>query len=112
LVTIFAEEQLLIFSAKNGEEGLVSALENHPDIILLDIVMPVMDGMTMLRHIRTNGGAWGKDVKVVVYTNLSYNEMRDQAKHVGVADFLIKANVPLSEITKRVREELALAPAR
>jgi len=60
----------------------------------------------MLRNIRENGDAWGENVNVIVYTNLSYNEKREEARKVGVANFLIKANVPLADLVHKVEKIL------
>src|SRR5438128_722620 len=78
LVATSKAEGFETISAINGAEGLELGLEHQPDLIILDIVMPVMDGMTMLRRIREDAGDWGKSVKALVYTNLSYNEMRGE----------------------------------
>ncbi len=53
----FTREGFSILTAKNGEEGLAIALREHPDLILLDIIMPVMDGITMLVKLRED--SWG-----------------------------------------------------
>jgi len=55
--------------AKNGQEGLAMALREHPDLILLDLLMPKMDGMKMLKTIRED--EWGKSVPVIILTNLN-----------------------------------------
>src|SRR5258708_6807474 len=57
------------FQAKDGQEGLELSLTHHPDIILLDILMPKMDGMTMLTKLRED--SWGKTVPVIILTNVS-----------------------------------------
>src|SRR5689334_6315852 len=65
----FTREKFSTFGASDGEEGLEVAKRIQPDIILLDIVMPKMDGMTMLKLLREE--PWGKDVPVILLTNLS-----------------------------------------
>ncbi len=57
-----------VIVAKNGKEGLEYAIKEHPNLMLLDIKMPVMDGMTMLGKLRKD--AWGKTAKVILLTNL------------------------------------------
>jgi len=57
-----------VFEAADGEEGLAVAMKEHPDLILLDLVMPKMDGISMLKKLRESD--WGKSVKVLVLTNL------------------------------------------
>ena len=69
LIDEFKREGFKTLSAKNGVEGLDTALEKHPDIILLDILMPEMDGLTMLTKLRDD--KWGKDVPVILLTNYS-----------------------------------------
>src|SRR3989344_8460028 len=65
----FEREHFEVLKAKNGEEGLSIALRERPDIILLDIMLPVMDGITMLHKLRED--EWGKKAHVVVLTNVS-----------------------------------------
>jgi DNA-binding response OmpR family regulator len=60
-------------SAFNGEEGLEVALHEHPDLIMLDIIMPVMDGITMLKKLR-EANEWGKTVPVIFLTNLGADD--------------------------------------
>ena len=90
--------------AKNGEEGLDVALREHPELILLDIVMPVMDGMTMLKQLREN--AWGKNVKIIILTNLSdIEKIADSVKN-EVYDYLVKIDWKLEDVVTKVRERL------
>lgn len=95
----FLREGFHVLEARDGEEGLEVALREHPDLILLDIVMPKMDGMTMLGKIRAD--AWGKNVKVIVLTNLS---------DVGIAydtyDYLVKSDWKIDDVVARVRQRL------
>ena len=90
--------------AKNGEEGLDVALREHPELILLDIVMPVMDGMTMLKQLREN--AWGKNVKIIILTNLSdIEKIADSVKN-EVYDYLVKTDWKLEDVVTKIRERL------
>ena len=87
LVDTFTREKFSVLQATNGEEGLTVALRDHPNLILLDIIIPVMDGMTMLRKLRED--AWGKDVPVILLTNLNDAEKAADALEHGVYDFLV-----------------------
>lgn len=58
--------------ARNGVEGLELALKERPDLIILDLVMPTMDGFKMLEELRRDG--WGATAKVIILTNLSHQE--------------------------------------
>lgn len=100
----FEGEGFTVFNATNGKEGLEVAEQNQPDIILLDIIMPRMDGMTMLKQLREK--PWGKDIPVVILTNLGDSEKVAEAAERGVYDFLVKTNWSLDEIVAKVKERL------
>ncbi|MBZ9578556.1 response regulator [Patescibacteria group bacterium] len=104
LVDTFTSEGFHVLKAKNGEEGLKLALKEHPDLILLDIIMPKMDGMTMLKKLRKD--EWGKNVRVVILTNLSAAEKTAEALESRVYDYFIKTNWTLEKLVKRVKERL------
>jgi DNA-binding response OmpR family regulator len=92
--------------AENGREGLALALGEHPDLILLDIVMPVMDGMTLLRRLQDD--EWGKSAKVVLLTNLSDNEFIAQALVIGAYEYLVKSNWTMDDIAHKVKEKTGM----
>ena len=93
-----------MLEAKNGEEGLATALREHPDLILLDIIMPVMDGMTMLKKLRED--AWGKNVKVLMLTNLSDSEKIAEALEQGSYEYFIKSNWTLDALVEKIKKQL------
>jgi len=97
-------EEFAVLEAKNGEEGLEVALREHPDLILLDIIMPVMDGITVLKKLRED--EWGKDAKVVLLTNLSDNEKIAEAIMHGTYDYLVKSDWKIKDVVAKVRERL------
>lgn len=90
-------------TAMDGENGLKKALQNHPDLILLDIRMPKMDGMAMLKQLR--GDVWGKDAKVIILSNL--DAVGDILQGVVVNHptyYLIKANTKFEDVLSKVQE--------
>ncbi len=97
-------EGFKVITAQNGEDGLAAAVKDHPDLILLDVIMPKMDGMTMLTKLRTD--AWGKTAKVIFLTNLSEMEAVQKSTELGVFDFIVKSDWKLSDVVKKVREKL------
>ncbi|NQU83611.1 MAG: response regulator [Parcubacteria group bacterium] len=97
------EEGFDVLEANNGKKGLEIALKEHPDLILLDIIMPLMDGMKMLEKLRKD--SWGKEAKIIVLTNLS-NGTVGEAVEKGVKDYLIKADWKLGEVIEKVKNRL------
>ena len=102
-----ARENFAVLEAKNGEEGLEVALREHPDLILLDIVMPKMDGVTMLRKLR-NENEWGKSVPVIILTNLtSADETRNRdITELEPSYYLVKTDWKIEDVVTKVRERL------
>lgn len=100
----FAEEGFSILKATNGVEGLALALSKHPDLILLDIVMPQMDGFTMLKKLRAD--EWGKKVPVFMLTNYSDNEKVAEALVDDVSEYFVKSDIKIEEVIARVKEKL------
>jgi two-component system response regulator MprA len=88
-------------TAENGSVGLECALKWQPDLILLDLVMPVMDGHETLRRLRQD--AWGKAVQVIVFTAMDGAEDVAAAHQYNIEDYIIKAHASLDEIVNKVR---------
>jgi CheY-like chemotaxis protein len=95
------DEGFRIFQAANGQEALDLALKEHPDLIMLDLLMPVMDGVTMLKELRKD--EWGKEVKVLVLTNLSTDEKLDEVKEFGVEDYLVKSDWKIEDVVQKIK---------
>lgn len=100
----FKEEGFLVQTAADGVEGLQKALSWKPDLILLDIVMPKMDGMTMLHKLRED--PLGKNLPVILLTNLSDTEDVYEAMANGVFDFLVKSHWELDDLIDEVQAKL------
>lgn len=128
-----------IFHAENGLRGLELVCQEQPHLILLDIMMPIMDGLSMLKKLRTM--PWGKDVPVIILTNMSdtaslmeavelgtfektchrkgviikkvaqrgMKKYLDTRLQKGVDDFFIKSNCDLNDIIKKIRLKLRVA---
>lgn len=100
----FEREDFTVFEAGNGEEGLVVATREHPDLILLDVMMPVMSGMAMFKQLRQD--AWGKSVKVIMLTNLNDAENIAGAMEQGSYDYFIKSDWKIEDLVEKVKEKL------
>lgn len=105
LVTTLQAEGYDVYEAKNGREGLASALKRRPRLILLDIVMPEMSGMDMLKRLRRD--TWGRSASVILLTNLGDTESIESAKGFGVREYLVKSDWSLDELAERIEELIA-----
>lgn len=105
---VFANQDFTVLSADDGEEGLSISLKEHPDIILLDILMPKMDGMILLQKLRLD--EWGKAVPVIILTNVNpnSNSVISSVLQTEPAYYLIKSDVKLEGIVDKVREVLKI----
>mgnify|MGYP000347173881 FL=1 len=104
LVGKFSSENFDLLEAKNGQEGLEMALSKKPDLILLDVVMPRMDGISMLKELRQD--AWGKNVPVIILSNLSDVQNNPEISQEHIADYIIKTDWSLEDIVKKVKDIL------
>lgn len=91
--------------AADGREGLTVALAERPGVILLDLLMPVMDGFQMLEELRKD--AWGRDAKVMVLTNFSSDEVRRRVAPHNICEFIVKADSGIEDIIAKVKTVLA-----
>jgi len=104
LVDKFTRAGFTVIIAENGREGLKLAFKNHPDLILLDIIMPIMDGTTMLDKLRKD--AWGKHAKVILLTNLSDPGKITKSLKRTVNGYLVKSDWKIKDVVKQVNEKL------
>ena len=100
------QEGIKVLAAKNGKEGLAVALEEHPDLVLLDLIMPVMDGLTMLEKLRAD--RWGKNATVIILTVIADSQKVAQSTHVANYDFLVKSDCSMDDVVEKIKERLKL----
>jgi len=98
--TKISKEGFKVISAENGIEAIKKLEESIPDLILLDIVMPYMDGIDVLRKIKKEE-KW-KKIPVILLTNLSDKEKIEEALGIGADDYLIKSHFTPSEVISKV----------
>lgn len=92
-------------AAMDGEQGIALAEKVIPEVILLDILLPGIDGFEVLKRIRANAAL--KGARVVMLSNFGQTEDLEKAKALGADRFLVKANFTLDEIISVAREEMA-----
>ncbi|OGE73717.1 MAG: hypothetical protein A3C49_00700 [Candidatus Doudnabacteria bacterium RIFCSPHIGHO2_02_FULL_42_25] len=90
--------------AKDGEEGVAKAASEMPDLILLDLVMPKLDGIGALKQLKENDQT--KNIPVVILTNLSDYDKVSDALSLGAMDYLVKANYRLEELVSKIKTVL------
>ncbi len=94
-----------VFTAPDGEEGLAVATKEKPDLVMLDILMPKMDGITLTKNLR-EGSSWGKEVPIVMLTNLTDPDSVSDVASYGVFDFLVKTDWRLDDVVALVKKKL------
>ncbi len=109
LLEAFESAGFEVTGAGDGEEGLEAALNTKPDIILLDIMMPKKDGISMLKDLRQDD--WGAHVKVILLTNVSDVAKIAEAMETGIGesyDYLVKTDWRLEDVVSKVRHRLGM----
>ena len=95
------------FSVKrvaNGEEALASAIEYHPDLILLDVMMPKVSGFDVLDILRNTPET--ANIRIIMLTALSQDSDKERAKSLGVDDYLVKSQVVIADVVERIKYHL------
>jgi DNA-binding response OmpR family regulator len=92
-------------TAENGKLGLELIEKMRPVIILLDLMMPEMTGDEMLQKMRKTD--WGKDILVIILTNMGEQEAPSMLKELGVKRFILKAEMTPRQVVEMVKSELA-----
>lgn len=92
-------------AAENGKQGLELAQEWLPDLILLDLRMPIMSGDKMLEKLRQE--EWGANIRVIILTNISKNEAPSVLRFLNVDNYIVKAHSTPAEIVSAAQKVLA-----
>jgi two-component system, OmpR family, alkaline phosphatase synthesis response regulator PhoP len=98
------QEGFQVSGAKDGVEGVEKATAEKPDLVLLDLVMPRLDGIGALKQLKDT--AETKDIPVVILTNLSDYDKISDALSLGAMDYLVKANYRLEELVNKIKTVL------
>lgn len=105
--TKFDMEGFKVSTAENGEAGLNDAIKKKPDIILLDILLPKMDGFAVLEKLQADPEV--KSIPVILLTNLGQKDDVQKGLEMGAKDYLIKAHFKPSEVVAKVRSILKIS---
>jgi len=98
------DEGFHVLRAFDGEEGLKLARSKKPDLVLLDIIIPKLDGISVLKKLKEDSVT--KAIPVIMLTNLDTSREAFEALELGITEYLVKKNYTLEELTEKVREVL------
>jgi two-component system phosphate regulon response regulator PhoB len=101
----FEAEGYEVDTAENGKLGLELVEKMKPTIILLDLMMPEMTGGEMLKKLRST--SWGKNIKVIILTNMGEQEIPDDVKSLGVSAVILKADMTPRQVAELVKQRLS-----
>jgi len=102
--TKFKESGFSVEVASSGEQALQKAKELNPDLIVLDIVLPQMDGWEILKEIKNEKGL--KDLKIIMLSNLGQKEEVEKGINLGAVSYLIKAHYTPSQVVEEIKKVL------
>ncbi len=102
--TKFTMEKFQVVSAEDGEKGLKTAKEVNPSIILLDILMPKMNGFEVLEELKKDKST--ASIPVILLTNLNQKDEIERGMSMGADDYLIKAHFMPSEVVEKIKKVL------
>ena len=96
-----------VCEANNGEDALSLAVSEHPDLILLDVMMPKISGFDVLDILRNTPET--TNIRVIMLTALSQPKDKERAEQLGVDDYLVKSQVVIGDVVERVRYHLGMS---
>lgn len=103
-ITRLRAEGFDVRHVSDGEEALANARTYHPDLVLLDVMMPKVSGFDVLDILRNTPET--ANLKVIMLTALSQQSDQDRAKSLGADDYLVKSQVVISDVVDRIRHHL------
>jgi two-component system alkaline phosphatase synthesis response regulator PhoP len=104
ITTALENAEYHVITAENGQEGLEKALEHEPDLILLDLLMPVMGGQEVLKRLHEH--PYGETAKVIILTAMDDITNVGEAYEAGISGYITKSETSLSELVTQVKETL------
>jgi DNA-binding response OmpR family regulator len=103
----FEAEGYKVEIAENGRLGLLLCEQMKPDLVLLDLMMPEMNGDEVLEKMRATD--WGEHIKVVILTNVGEQEAPEKLKSLGVGAYIVKAEMTPKQVAELAQKQLTPA---
>jgi DNA-binding response OmpR family regulator len=100
-VTKLEKEGFVVTMAADGQAGLASIAADAPDLVILDLMLPVMSGFDVLKNMKANDTT--KNIKVIVFSNLGEESDIKTCLDLGANDYLVKANFTLDELVEKIK---------
>lgn len=104
--TKFEADGFAVLTADNGASGLELAKKEKPDIIMLDIILPQLDGFSVLEAIKKDAGA--KNIPVIMLTNLGTEEDKKKGAAMGALDYFVKASLTPGQVSAKIKQALKM----
>ena len=104
LMMRFSDEGFSVMGATTGEEGLSMALSEHPSIMLVDIILPKMNGIEVVEKIRQD--EWGKTARIIVVSNLTDEISIRRLAELGVIRYIVKTDFSVEKLIDMVKKEV------
>ncbi|MFA5360035.1 MAG: response regulator [Patescibacteria group bacterium] len=104
--TKFEVDGFEVFTADNGATGLELVKKEKPDIVMLDIILPQLDGFSVLEQIKQDKIT--KNIPVIMLTNLSTDEDKAKGEKMGALDYLVKASLTPGQISEKIKQILKI----
>ncbi len=102
--TKLEQEGYTVLTAEDGASGLEMALQQKPDLIMLDVIMPQLDGFSVLQQLRENPGM--KKTPIILLTNLGTDEDMSKGQKLGATDYWVKANLTPAQVSEKIKQYL------
>jgi DNA-binding response OmpR family regulator len=103
--TKLEHDDIIVLTADNGGQGLDMALNEKPDLIMLDVILPQLDGFSVLQEIKQSPTT--KHVPVIMLTNLGTDEDKDRGEKLGASDYWVKSDMTPSEVSDKIKKYLS-----
>ena len=104
----FVSSGVEVIGVENGKDAILEMENEKPDVVLLDVMMPGMDGFEVLKKVMENPKI--ANIPIIVFSNFSEDEKITEAKNLGARDYLIKSNFTLDELLIKIKDILMQSP--